>query len=384
MQSGHISQKKSMQFLNSMRRLPYFLPAALIFLTLLVSMFCMSIVASWLEIFIPLVACIITIALTASIARTIIEQQQKDQKDLIAQISSTCQAIIEGKKAEPIHVAQDNEEVINLTAIINTLLEENIKSQKEATANKQELTTLHTQIERFTKTIRPVADGDLRINKTPMTGKLEEITTICTELVEDTAQLIIWAQDMSKHIIQIAHQLMSQSVEITQSTEKLIEQDVTTVHSLENLVILAQRLERTLSSDLEIFQEGWAYLQRKQRLVNTHATPTNSRQNNPTTEPDWLPGSLNEALTTINPTEERFNSVPQLQNLLGRAHEISSLAEQTAANHDAFAQIVYQINEVIMQFSSMVNLMATLADRWRQATENYTLPINEINDISQF
>lgn len=384
MDSNHISQEKNIQIFDSLRRLPYLLPAALIILTLLISMFCMSIVASWLEIFIPLLACIITAVLILSITRTNLEQQRKDQKDLIVQISSTCQAIIEGKKADPIHVAQDNAEVINLTAIINTLLENKITSQKEAAATKKELATLYKQIEQFTKMIQPVADGDLRIDKTPIPGKLAEITTIYTELVEDTAQLIIWAQDMSKHIIQIAHQLMAQSVDITRSTEKLIEQDATTVQALESLVVLAQRLEQTLATDLEIFQEGWAYLQNKKLPVNSYATPTDGSQSNQAAEPDLFPVTFNDIQTTNHPTDERFRSVPLLTNLLDRAHEITSLAEQTTTNHDTFAQIVYQINEVIMQFSSMVNLMATLADRWREATENYTLPTDELNEISQF
>lgn len=253
-----------------------------------------------------------------------------------------------------------------------------ITKQEAVITSQQELTILHEQIEQLTRTLQPVADGDLRIAHIPVTGKLKAITTICTELVEDTAQFVHWTQDMSEHIIQIAHQLMSQSIEITRSTEKLVEQDKTTIHTLETLVILTQRLEQALSSNFEVFQESWTYLHQKQRLLQTPAAQATHTPSGQSARLNLLPGVLADEPISINPADKQPASLPLLADLLHRAHEIAHLAENTSAEHDAFAQIVYQINEVIMQFSGMVSLLATLADRWRQATENYTLPTDKI------
>lgn len=388
MRQAHIAPKKNIQFIISLSRLPYLIPMILVILALLICIICINIITSWSYITISLLTCIITSIIILAVVHIYISRQQKEQQNIIANISSICQTVIEGKVPEQLqipHMQKKHAEITNLANVVNTLLgsyvvsqEAVITKQEAVITSQQELTILHEQIEQLTRTLQPVADGDLRIAHIPVTGKLKAITTICTELVEDTAQFVHWTQDMSEHIIQIAHQLMSQSIEITRSTEKLVEQDKTTIHTLETLVILTQRLEQALSSNFEVFQESWTYLHQKQRLLQTPAAQATHTPSGQSARLNLLPGVLADEPISINPADKQPASLPLLADLLHRAHEIAHLAENTSAEHDAFAQIVYQINEVIMQFSGMVSLLATLADRWRQATENYTLPTDKI------
>jgi hypothetical protein len=342
------------------------LPAAV---TLVSGLLCIVLVALKLDPSIAIISCsILTLVVVALVSLQLDSAQRRAQKPtltLLQEMTSICQAALEGDYGARLSSNEAADDELALASkTVNVLLDTYAYAQKNLQARHHELEKLYDQMEQLAYEIKPTMDGDLRARSNVTEGIPGNIAAICNALIEDTAQLVQWTQYMSSQIIQTTHRLMGHSMDIAQVVEDLVRQHTSTTSTIEALVAFTQRMESTLFSNTEVFQENWAHLQRSQPLLNSN-TP--------------LPTSSTIARAqAINALSELRTDMPRQIRLMGdllqNTHEAISNAEGTLEDLYGFEKRFYNINGTVAQFANMISALATLANNWRQAAENYALP----------
>lgn len=322
------------------------------------------------QIFLALLLCFCLAGLSAWLLRFALKLARKDQQKLLTSLASHCQALLEGQSNTRILFSAEHKEQASqdLGKVLNHLFDNYLYLQKNTQARQQELARLHDQMDQLLYEIKPVLDGNLRTRSTVAGGALGSIAEICNTLVEDTAQLVQWAQYMSDQIIQTSHQLMSFSLEIAQIMETFARQHKATTEAIEALMALTLRTESTLFSNVHAFQDSWVQFQQQELQPGGVLAQGKTSEN-------VAVSAQTQAMTDF------FFALPRHINLLEilfqKTHETTALAEDTMKELHDVEQRFHRIDGTVVQFASAISSLATMADNWRQSADNYALPGSE-------
>jgi hypothetical protein len=309
----------------------------------------------------------------------IIRLMQRATKAQFHEIVLACQEYIAGNRARRLTVHGDNA-LVTLTRVLNTLFE--VVAHEKASPevadiprreqpimqsplfaqkdNSKQLQQLDSQVQQLIREITPVKRGDLRVRASLPAGNVGVVAEICNALIEEIVELVQWTRYSAEQVINGTSTLLGSSIELAEVIETQLSRFSQTTEEVEKLVAFLQRLNNSLQLSVEMIQGIRDYLQKQMAQTPAEAE------------------FLLERLDTDTRRQAQL-----LERVLSSTQSNIALAESMISDFYTFAQRIHQSSTTILQTVETINILAKLAEQWRNAVIAFQLPDESLQQLAQ-